>query len=111
MARGGADLRGVVSFHGGLATPNPADARNIKGKVLVLHGADDPFESPAEIAAFQEEMRQAMVDWQMVYYGGAVHAFTNPDAGRAGLKGVAYNEAADRRSWLAMRDFFDEIFT
>jgi dienelactone hydrolase len=109
MARGGADLKGVVSFHGGLATPNPEDAKNIKGKVLVLHGADDTFESPAEIAAFQEEMRQAGVDWQMVYYGGAVHSFTNPDAGKAGIKGVAYNEAADRRSWQAMRDFFDEI--
>ena len=110
MARGGADLKGVVSFHGGLATPNPADAKNIKGKVLVLHGADDTFESLAEIAAFQEEMRQAGVDWQMNYYGGAVHSFTNPDAGKAGIKGVAYNEAADRRSWQAMRDFFDEIF-
>ena len=110
LARGGAALRGVVSFHGGLGTPNPADARNIKGKVLVLHGADDAFESPAEIAAFQEEMRKAKVDWQMVYYGGAVHAFTNPDAGKAGLKGVAYNEKADRRSRLAMRNFFDEIF-
>ena len=110
MARGGADLKGVVSFHGGLATPNPADARNIKGKVLVLHGADDSFESPAEIAAFQDEMRKAGVDWQMVYYGGAVHGFTNPEAGNAGIKGVAYNEAADRRSWLAMRDFFNEIF-
>jgi dienelactone hydrolase len=108
-ARGGADLKGVVSFHGGLATPNAADAKNIKGKVLVLHGADDTFESPAEIAAFQEEMRQAGVDWQMVYYGGAVHSFTNPDAGKAGIKGVAYNESADRRSWQAMRDFFDEI--
>jgi dienelactone hydrolase len=110
LARSGADLKGVVSFHGGLATPNPADAKNIKGKVLVLHGADDTFESPAEIAAFQEEMRQARVDWQMVYYGGAVHSFTNPDADRAGIKGVAYNEAADRRSWRAMQDFFAEIF-
>ena len=110
IARGGADLKGVASFHGGLSTPNPADAKNIKGKVLVLHGADDTFESPAEIAAFQEEMRQGRVDWQMNYYGGAVHSFTNPDAGKAGIKGVAYNEAADRRSWQAMRDFFDEIF-
>jgi len=110
LARGGAALRGVVSFHGGLGTPNPADARNIKAKVLVLHGADDTFESPAEIAAFQEEMRKAGVDWQMVYYGGAVHAFTNPNAGKAGLKGVAYNEKADHRSWQAMRDLFDEIF-
>lgn len=110
LARSGADLKGVVSFHGGLATPNPADAKNIKGKVLVLHGADDTFESPAEIAAFQEEMRQARVDWQMVFYGGAVHSFTNPDADKAGIKGVAYNEAADRRSWRAMQDFLAEIF-
>lgn len=110
MARGGADLKGVVSFHGSLATPDPGDAKKIKGKVLVLHGADDTFVPAAEIAAFQEEMRRSLVDWQMVYYGGAVHAFTNPDAGKAGIKGVAYNEAADRRSWLAMRSFFDEIF-
>jgi dienelactone hydrolase len=110
MARGGADLRGVVSFHGGLATPNPADAKNIRGKVLVLHGADDPFESPAEIAAFQDEMRRAHVDWQMNYYGGAVHSFTNPASSTFGIKGVGYNAEADRRSWLAMRNFFDEIF-
>jgi dienelactone hydrolase len=110
MARSGADLKGVASFHGGLATPNPADAGNIKGKVLVLHGADDPFESPAEVAAFQEEMRQAKVDWQMVFYGGAVHAFTNRDVDKFGLKGAAYDEKADRRSWQAMRYFLDEIF-
>jgi dienelactone hydrolase len=110
LARSGADIKGVASFHGSLATPNPADAKNIKAKVLVLHGADDPFESPAEVAAFQDEMRQAKVDWQMIFYGGAVHSFTNPDSGRAGIKGVAYNEAADRRSWQAMRAFFDEIF-
>jgi dienelactone hydrolase len=110
MARSGADLKGVASFHGSLATPNPADAGNIKGMVLVLHGADDPFEAPAEVAAFQEEMRQARVDWQMVFYGGAVHAFTNRDADKAGIKGVGYNEKADRRSWQAMRYFLDEIF-
>jgi dienelactone hydrolase len=109
MARGGADLKGVASFHGGLSTPKPEDAKNIKGKVLVLHGADDPFESPAEIAAFQDEMRRAGVDWQMNIYGGAVHSFTNPDAGKTGLDGVAYNEKADRRSWQAMLAFFDEI--
>jgi len=110
LARSGADLKGAASFHGSLATPNPADAGNIKGKVLVLHGADDPFESSAEVATFQDEMRQANVDWQMNIYGGAVHSFTNPDSGRAGIKGVAYNEAADRRSWQALRAFFDEIF-
>ncbi len=110
LARSGAPLAGVASFHGGLATPKPGDARNIKGKVLVLHGADDPFESPAEIAGFQEEMRSAGVDWQMNIYGGAVHSFTNPDSGRAGIKGVAYNEKADRRSWQALLDYFAEIF-
>jgi dienelactone hydrolase len=108
MARSGAALAGVVSFHGGLDSPTPADARNIKGKVLVLHGADDPLVPAAEIAAFQDEMRQAKVDWQMVYYGGAVHSFTNPEAGNDPAKGVAYNEAADRRSWAAMKTFLAE---
>jgi dienelactone hydrolase len=110
MARGGADLKGVVSFHGSLATPNPEDAKNFRGKVLVLHGADDPFVPPAEITAFQEEMRQSGADWQMVWYGGALHSFTNPESAMAGIKGVGYNESADRRSWQAMRSFFDEIF-
>jgi dienelactone hydrolase len=110
LARGGAEVAGVVSFHGNLDTPNPADARNIKGKVLVLHGADDPFVSPQQVSAFQEEMRQAKVDWQMIIYGGAVHSFTNPEAGSDPAKGAAYNEKADRRSWEAMKLFFSEIF-
>ena len=110
LARSGADVAGVVSFHGGLSTAHPEDAKNIKGKVLVCHGADDTFESPAEIAGFQEEMRDGKVDWQMNYYSGAVHAFTNPDADRFGIKGIAYNANADHRSWQAMQDFFAEIF-
>jgi dienelactone hydrolase len=110
LARSGADVAGVVSFHGNLDTPNPDDAKNIKSKVLVLHGADDPNVNAAQVANFQQEMRQAKVDWQMVYYGGAVHSFTNPASGDDPSKGVAYNAAADRRSWQAMRDFFDEIF-
>lgn len=110
LARSGADLDGVVSFHGGLATPNPADAAKIRAKVLVLHGADDPYVPPAEVAAFQQEMRQAKVDWQMVYYSGAVHSFTNPKSGSDPAKGAAYNEKADRRSWEAMKQFFKEIF-
>lgn len=110
LARSGADLKGVVSFHGTLDTPNPGDAKNIKGKVLVLHGADDPFVTAEQVTAFQEEMRKAKVDWQMVIYGGAVHSFTNPESGNDPSKGVAYNAEADRRSWQAMRDFFDEIF-
>jgi dienelactone hydrolase len=110
LARSGAELSGVVSFHGGLSSPAPEDGRNIKAKVLVLHGADDPTNSPENIAAFQQEMRAGGVDWQMVSYGGAVHAFTQKAAGNDPSKGVAYNERADRRSWQAMLDFFAEIF-
>ena len=110
LARSGADLAGVVSFHGGLNTPHPEDAKEIKAKVLALHGADDPFVSSQEVQAFQEEMRQAQVDWQFVSYGGAVHSFTNPEAGNDNSKGAAYNETADKRSWAAMQDFFKEIF-
>lgn len=110
LARSGADLLGTVSFHGNLNTPDPADAKNIRGKVLVLHGADDPYVKPEEVAAFQQEMRQAKVDWQMNYYGGAVHSFTNPKSGNDPGKGAAYNEKTDRRSWEAMKLFFNEIF-
>src|SRR4030067_837927 len=110
LARSGADVLGVVSFHGGLKTPNPQDAQNIKAKVLALHGADDPFVSADEVKAFQEEMRKAKVDWQFISYGGAVHSFTNPDAGNDNSKGAAYNQSADQRSWEAMQQFFKEIF-
>ena len=109
LARSGADLAGVVSFHGGLGTPSPEDAKNIKGKVLVLHGADDPMAPAQEVAAFQDEMRKANVDWQMGFYGGAVHSFTNPKSGSDPSKGVAYNEKADKRSWEAMKVFFGEV--
>lgn len=110
LARSGAELAGVVSFHGGLSSPTPADARNIKAKVLALHGADDPNVPPNEVAAFEDEMRQGGVDWQLVAYGGAVHAFTDWHAGSDNSKGVAYNECADRRSWEAMKQFFAEVF-
>jgi dienelactone hydrolase len=110
LARSGAKVQGTVTFHGGLDTPVPADALKITGKVLVLHGADDPHVPPEQVASFQQEMRLAKVDWQMIYYSGAVHAFTNPDSGNDPSKGVAYNAAADRRSWQAMKQFFAEIF-
>ena len=110
LARSGAEVAGVVSFHGGLATANPADAKNIRGKVLVLHGGDDPHVPPKEVEAFEDEMRAAGVDWQVVVYGGAVHAFTNPASGNDKSRGAAYNAAADRRSWEAMKAFFAEIF-
>jgi len=110
LARDGADVNGIVTFHGGLSTPTPQDARNIKGKVLALHGADDPFVKADEVAAFQDEMRKAGVDWQFVSYGNAVHSFTNIAAGTDNSKGAAYNEKADKRSWQAMKVFFAEIF-
>ena len=110
LARSGANQLGTVSFHGGLDTPVPADALKIKGKVLALHGADDPHVPADQVAAFQQEMRLAKVDWQMIYYGGAVHSFTNPKSGNDPSKGVAYNEKADRRSWEAMKQFFVELF-
>jgi dienelactone hydrolase len=110
LARGGADLAGVVSFHGDLATPTPDDAKNIKGKVLALHGADDPFVPEKVVEDFRGEMRKGGVDWELVEYGNAVHSFTNPGAGNDNSKGAAYNEKADKRSWQAMRDLFGEIF-
>ncbi|HEV3079946.1 MAG TPA: dienelactone hydrolase family protein [Gemmataceae bacterium] len=110
LARDGAELAGVVSFHGDLSTPNPEDAKNIKAKVLAQHGADDPFVPPPQVAAFEEEMRKGGVDWQLIQYGGAVHSFTNPGAGNDNSKGAAYNAKADRRSWDAMQRFFHEIF-
>ncbi len=110
LARSGAQLNGVVSFHGGLDTQNPADGKNIRTRVLVLHGADDPRVPQQQVAAFQEEMRQGDVDWQMVFYGGAVHSFSNPESGSDPSRGAAYNEQADRRSWEAMKSFFTEIF-
>jgi len=76
LARSGADIAGVVSFHGGLDSPRPEDGRNIKCKVLALQGADDPFVSAKDLAAFENEMRQAKVDWQLVQYGGAVHSYS-----------------------------------
>jgi len=110
LARSGAPLAGFVSFHGGLDTPDPKDAASINGKVLVLHGGDDPYVTAEQMAAFQDEMRKGGVDWQVVIYGGAVHSFTNPESGNDKSKGLAYDEKADRRSWEAMNIFFAEIF-
>ncbi|MFZ4736122.1 MAG: dienelactone hydrolase family protein [Bradymonadia bacterium] len=109
LARSGADIAGVVSFHGGLETPKGATAP-LKPRVLVLHGADDPYVPEKEVLAFQTEMRNAKADWQFVHYSGAVHAFTNPFAGNDPSKGAAYNEVADRRSFVAFKSFLGELF-
>ena len=109
LARSGAALNGVVSFHGGLDSPTPADGKNIQCKVLACHGGDDPFVPAKDLAAFEDEMRAANVDWRLIKYGGAVHSFTQPMADGS-LPGAKYNERADRRSWLDMKNFFAEIF-
>lgn len=110
LARSGAELNGVVSFHGGLDSPHPADGKNIKCKILVLAGADDPFQNLENLAAFEKEMRDSKADWQITFYGGAVHAFTQPEVDKDNLDGAKYNERADKRSWEAMKMFFAEIF-
>lgn len=110
LARSGAAVGGVVSFHGGLDSPAPADGAQIKARVLVLHGAADGFVAPADKAAFEKELTDAKVDWQLVEYGGAVHCFTDAGAGADPSTGCAYDAAADARSWTAMRAFFDELF-
>ncbi|HEY1548793.1 MAG TPA: dienelactone hydrolase family protein [Kofleriaceae bacterium] len=110
LARSGANVKGVVTFHGGLDSPTPADGKNIKAHVLVLHGAADPHEKPEDLAAFKKEMVDNKVDWQFTEYGGAVHCFTDSSAGSDPSKGCAYNPVADARSWTAMKDFFAELF-
>jgi len=110
LARSGEPLRGVVSFHGTLDTPNPEDARQIHGKVFVLQGADDPYAKSEAVAAFETEMRAAHVSHRVIRYPGAVHSFTVPEAGNDPSTGVAYNAAADQQSWETMRQFFNEIF-
>jgi dienelactone hydrolase len=110
-ARSGAPLRAVVGFHARLATAAPNDAKNIRGKVLICVGADDPFVPPEQRAEFEREMREGGVDWQMHLYGGVVHSFTNPQAdGRGRPESVRYDARADARSWAAMRALFDEVF-
>ena len=110
LAYSGAPLAGAVSFHGILPSPKPEDYAGIQARILALHGADDSFETPETIAQFQKAMREAGADWQFVIFGGAVHAFTNPDAGKFGIPGIAYNEKAAERSWKYMKTFFDEVF-
>jgi dienelactone hydrolase len=109
-ARGGLPVKGVVSFHGGLDVPAGYTAAPISAKVLVCHGADDPFVPVKDVAALQDELRQAKADYVFVAYAGAVHAFTQKEAGDDNSKGAAYNAAAHRRSWQHMQDFFQEIF-
>jgi len=110
LARSGADVKGIVSFHGGLSSPTPQDAKNIKGRILALHGAADPFVKADEVAAFEKEMADAKVNYRLIKYPGAMHGFTNPDNKNV-PPGALYNEAADKASWIEMKKFFKEILS
>jgi len=110
MAKAGADLRGVVSFHGSLPTA-PAKPGAIKAKILVCHGADDPFTDPEDTLKFQRVLTEAGADWQFISYSGAKHSFTSKAADARGIPALQYNASADRRSWRAMLAFFEEIFS
>ena len=108
LARSGADLAGVVSVHGSLSTPRPAQAGAVRAKILVCHGALDPHVPMTQVNAFVQEMSEASADWQLIVYGGAMHGFTH-EMGPA-MPGVAYDAVADARSTAAMRNFFSELF-
>jgi dienelactone hydrolase len=114
MARQGADLAGVVSFHGGLSTDHPAKPGMVRTRVLVLTGADDPFIKPESVEAFKKEMDTAKANYRLISYPGARHSFTNPDAdanaAKFNLPALAYNAEADKRSWAEMQAFFKEVF-
>lgn len=114
LAYSGAPLAGIVSFHGSLIPISTDAAAITKTKFLICHGALDSFIAPEALTAFKKSFDAGKLDYQFVTYAGAVHAFTNPRADEvaaaAGLKGIGYNAAADRRSWQHMRDFFAEIF-
>ena len=110
LAYGGADLKGIVSFHGSLISPNTEQASRTKAKILICHGAQDPMNTPSSMEAYVQAMNASSIDWQMIAYGGTRHSFTNPDADKHGMDALAYNASADRRSWQHMSAFFDELF-
>ncbi len=108
-ARGHLNVKGVASFHGGLGKDASRPAEPITAKVLICHGADDPFVPKEEITAFQQEMRDTKADWQMIYYANSVHSFTNPEAGNDNSKGAAYNAVAAKRSFEHLQLFLNEV--
>jgi len=110
LARSGAPLSAVVTFHGGLLPEMDGDAGRIAASVLICHGADDPLVQDETLKAVMDELRRDKVDWQVNYLGNAVHSFTDPLAGSHGIPGLAYDEVAEARSWTAMRNLFGEVF-
>ena len=110
LAYGGTDLAAVVSFHGALPALDESDAKNIKAKILICHGALDSFIPEEAFQKTRAALEAGKADYQIVSYGGAYHSFTVPSADKRGLKGMGYQENADRRSWAAMRALFNEAF-
>ncbi|MEI7484151.1 MAG: dienelactone hydrolase family protein [Ignavibacteriota bacterium] len=110
LGRSGADIKGIISFHGNLDTPTPNDAKNIKARILICHGGADKFVPAEQVKAFDDEMKNANINYKFISYEGAVHSFTNPFSGNDPSKGAAYNEKADKDSWEDMKSFFAEIF-
>jgi len=109
LAYSGAPVKGVVSFHGSLLLPEGDQAGQTRAKILICHGAEDPFTSTKALADYLSGMTKTGLDWQMIIYSGAKHSFTNPDADKAGMKGLGYNKSADERSWAEMKLFFAEV--
>jgi dienelactone hydrolase len=109
LARSGADLAGVASFHG-LFDPPGLPPQPIGAKVVAYHGWDDPMVPPDAVVALARELTEAGADWQIHAYGHVAHGFTNPAATQIGVPGVEYDERAARRSWTALNDFLDELF-
>jgi dienelactone hydrolase len=110
LAYSGADLKGVVAFHGSLPAATADQAAAIKTRILIAHGDADPLVPPDAIEAFKTALSDGGVDWEMVTYGRAMHSFSNPYADGYGLRGLAYQEEADRRAWLRMLAFFEDVF-
>jgi dienelactone hydrolase len=110
LANSGADIKAAVSFHGALPIPSEDDVKGIKAKILICHGSADSFIKEDTIQKMRSIYDKAGTDYAMVYFGGAVHSFTVPDADKKKIDGIRYNAAADRRSWAAMQMLFDEVF-
>ncbi len=113
MARMGVELKGVSSFHGSIATKDPARKGDIKASVRVFNGAADPFVTAEQIEALKEEMKNAGVDFEFINYPGVKHSFTNPEADAKGKKfdlPLEYNAEADRDSWQKNLEFLERIF-
>jgi dienelactone hydrolase len=109
LAYGGAELKGVVSFHGSLIPVSAGQASQTKAKILICHGATDPMNAPESLTTYVNAMNASSIDWQLIAYGGTRHSFTNPDADKRGMAALAYSPSADRRSWQHMTYFFDEV--